>query len=224
MGNCWRGVLDLDHVTACLQHRHTRSTIPTPRSYIMPPRVAKPVQRKGPAFKPPRPIKSPAQTANTTTTNRASGANAARSAPANKKPTAARPKAQPATTIISSGDEDEGESEDEDILSLSDRDEPMDDASDEEEQRALPPPDMPRRDPITPGLLALLLQQGFDDPKIGIQRGAMLLVEEYMRLFVKEAVARARYERNVAKKSGVTDGFLQVEDLEKLTPQLVLDF
>jgi hypothetical protein len=46
-----------------------------------------------------------------------------------------------------------------------------------------------------------------------------------MEIFVREALARAKYERaRSARNDGISDGFLQVEDLEKLAPQLVLDF
>lgn len=53
----------------------------------------------------------------------------------------------------------------------------------------------------------------------------MNLVGKYMEIFVREAFARAKNERETSVKGGgISDGFLQVEDLEKLAPQLVLDF
>jgi len=74
-------------------------------------------------------------------------------------------------------------------------------------------------------LLARLLQQNFESENTQIQKGALTLVAKYVDIFVREAFARAKNEREAAVKGGgVSDGFLQVEDLEKLAPQLVLDF
>lgn len=54
---------------------------------------------------------------------------------------------------------------------------------------------------------------------------ARKLVRKYFETFVREAIARAAYERSsVAGNAGKADGFLEVEDLEKLAPQLLLDF
>lgn len=53
---------------------------------------------------------------------------------------------------------------------------------------------------------------------------------KYVDVFVREALARAAYERSGTGRDGrgggggVSDGFLEVEDLEKMAPQLVLDF
>ena len=53
----------------------------------------------------------------------------------------------------------------------------------------------------------------------------MNLTSRYIDIFVREALARAKHERaRAAKNDGISDGFLQVEDLERLAPQLVLDF
>ena len=50
-----------------------------------------------------------------------------------------------------------------------------------------------------------------------------------METFVREAIARAAFERQEpaqpkGTKGMVGDDFLEVEDLEKLAPQLLLDF
>lgn len=83
-------------------------------------------------------------------------------------------------------------------------------------------------EPIPQKLLGRLLQEGFEDEDTKIHRGAMELTSKYMEIFVREAISRAAFERSDANKqgrgSGISDGFLQVDDLEKLTPQLVLDF
>lgn len=91
----------------------------------------------------------------------------------------------------------------------------------------LPPVQSSQPEAIPQNLLGRLLQEGFEDPNTKIHRGAMELTTKYMDLFVKEAISRAVMERHDASKrkaGGISDGFLQVEDLEKLTPQLVLDF
>jgi hypothetical protein len=81
--------------------------------------------------------------------------------------------------------------------------------------------------PIPPKLLTRLLYEGFEDKDMKIGKEAMLVVGKYMETFVREALARAAFERqegDAEKGSGEGDGFLQVEDLEKLAPQLLLDF
>jgi hypothetical protein len=90
---------------------------------------------------------------------------------------------------------------------------------------ARPPPTSLTPNPIPTPLLARLLYENFEDPDTQIQKGAMNLVGKYMEIFVREAFARAKNEREQSVKAGgISDGFLQVEDLEKLAPQLVLDF
>jgi hypothetical protein len=169
-------------------------------------------RRAGPQFKPPRPVKAPA-----------AGAAAAKRAPAGaaKKAatSAARPAAfQPAAEIISSDDEQEEDEQNEFDDDL------MEDAP-SPARNARPPPALPADNPIPAPLLARLLYENFEDPNTQIQKGAMNLVGKYMEIFVREAFARAKNERELsAKAGGISDGFLQVEDLEKLAPQLVLDF
>ncbi|KAF2874199.1 CENP-S associating centromere protein X-domain-containing protein [Massariosphaeria phaeospora] len=185
----------------------------------MPPKTINPPKRKGPAFKPPRPVNATKPTA----TKRASATTAARAAGVTKKATTSRQNAQQATTIISSSEsEDQGEAPRED----SDRDELMDDASDDEPRDHQPAPaQATQTSPIPSQLLNRLLHENFEDEGTQIQKGAMNLVEKYMDIFVREAIARADVERRAAaKEGGIMDGFLHVEDLEKLAPQLVLDF
>lgn len=59
-----------------------------------------------------------------------------------------------------------------------------------------------------------------------MSKDANTVVAKYMEVFVREAIARAKFERDQA--GGLDglggDGFLEVEDLEKLAPQLLLDF
>ncbi|KAL8669853.1 MAG: hypothetical protein Q9224_007712 [Gallowayella concinna] len=66
-------------------------------------------------------------------------------------------------------------------------------------------------------------KEGGEGVKIGQE--ANTLVGKYMDTFVREAIARAAFERGQADEAaGSGDGFLEVEDLEKLVPQLLLDF
>jgi hypothetical protein len=51
-----------------------------------------------------------------------------------------------------------------------------------------------------------------------------MLLGKYMDTFVREALARAKHEMDQKKGAASTRDFLEVEDLEKLAPQLLLDF
>ncbi|KAL1967466.1 hypothetical protein VTN77DRAFT_3251 [Rasamsonia byssochlamydoides] len=81
-------------------------------------------------------------------------------------------------------------------------------------------------------LLTKLLHHHFQNEKTKITKEANAVVAKYVDIFVREALARAAYERaggdgNADTGGGsrsVGDGFLEVEDLEKLAPQMVLDF
>ena len=115
-------------------------------------------------------------------------------------------------TIDSSSEaevEDTGEGEDEMDVDVS-----LNHGAPQEETRA----------PIPLPLLARLLQEGFTDKTTKIEKGALELTSKYMETFVREALARAEFERTGKEGGGISDGFLQVEDLEKLAPQLILDF
>ncbi|PSN75036.1 hypothetical protein BS50DRAFT_31221 [Corynespora cassiicola Philippines] len=174
-------------------------------------------RRKGPSFNPPRPVKAadkppPSKRASTATTSRA---------PATSKAPATAKSAFEMPTLISSSD---GEDSDAAERSDADGDELMEDAPSHGRDNNRAPP-QPTVQPISPELLSRLLYHNFEDENTQIQRGAMKLVGRYMEVFVQEAIARAQMERGDAAKEGaISDGFLQVEDLEKLTPQLVLDF
>lgn len=172
-------------------------------------------KRQRPAFKPPRPVNNQGQT--TAAGKRTSGATTSRTAAgAASKKTASTKGKRAAPVFIESSDAEEI---DEDDLSIPDIDDQMEDVTTDEDQTE------ERMEPIPERLLGRLLQEGFEDDNTKIHRGAMELTAKYMELFVREAISRAVVERKEAtKRGGVTDGFLQVEDLEKLTPQLVLDF
>lgn len=176
----------------------------------MPPKkaIANGTARKGPQFKPPRPVTA------------ATAASASRALAASKKSGAPTTKSgfQPATTVISSDEED---FQDDELDALSD--DLMEDAPAPNPPRTVEP--LTTAHPIPAPLLARLLHENFEDPNTQIQKGAMNLTGRYMEIFVREALARAKHERaKSARNDGISDGFLQVEDLEKLAPQLVLDF
>jgi hypothetical protein len=186
----------------------------------MPPKAAggPAAVRKGSQFKPPRPVKAPAQAP---AAKRAPTTAASRAATASKtNASAAQPGFQSANaTVISSDEEqDDGHADDsDDMMDMDDEDAPA---------RAKPTrADSLSTPPVPAPLLARLLLENFEDSNTQIQKGAMNLTSRYMEIFVREALARAKHERaRSAKNDGITDGFLQVEDLERLAPQLMLDF
>ncbi|GLB08768.1 hypothetical protein AtubIFM57258_004676 [Aspergillus tubingensis] len=90
-----------------------------------------------------------------------------------------------------------------------------------------PSDDVLTNDPvIPPKLLTRLLHHHFQNEKTKIAKDANTVVAKYVDVFVREALARAAFERSeaVGKGASVGDGFLEVEDLEKMAPQLVMDF
>ncbi|EPS25170.1 hypothetical protein POX_c03571 [Penicillium oxalicum] len=89
--------------------------------------------------------------------------------------------------------------------------------------------DVNSSDPQIPSkLLTRLLHHHFQNEKTKIAKDANTVVAKYVDVFVREAIARAAYERagadNAATGSRIGDGFLEVEDLEKMAPQLTMDF
>ncbi|KAF2816062.1 uncharacterized protein BDZ99DRAFT_471342 [Mytilinidion resinicola] len=198
----------------------------------MPPKpTSNPVRRKGLAFKPPRPVKA-APTASKPA-QRVAPKPAARTSTsaALKKPATSRPSFQNASTIISSSEAEDADSAEDDNDEEAEEEASDDDVEmeDRAQHRTAPAQvEELQRPAVPPPLLARLLHEGFEDPKVKIQREAMSVVGKYVETFVREAVARAAFEREDASGGGVgmgvSDGFLQVEDLEKLAPQLVLDF
>ncbi|KAL2160768.1 hypothetical protein VTH06DRAFT_965 [Thermothelomyces fergusii] len=68
---------------------------------------------------------------------------------------------------------------------------------------------------IPPELLTRILHGFFAREETRITRDANAAVARYVDVFVREAIARAAVERQ--------GGFLEVEDLEKIAPQLLMD-
>ncbi|KAF7720129.1 Uncharacterized protein PECH_001157 [Penicillium ucsense] len=89
--------------------------------------------------------------------------------------------------------------------------------------------DVSSSDPQIPAkLLTRLLHHHFQNEKTKIAKDANTVVAKYVDVFVREAIARAAYERagpeSTASGRRIDDGFLEVEDLEKMAPQLTMDF
>ncbi|KAL8927613.1 MAG: hypothetical protein Q9172_001323 [Xanthocarpia lactea] len=159
-------------------------------------------KRGRPAFKPPQPL----------------GSKSSRS-----KPTTRR-KSAPATIVSSSSESDEripsdaagkstGSETDLNVCSA---------PAAEPSSTQNPPPIIPPK-LITRTLYHQLGKADGNDMKIG--KEANIILGKYFDTFVREAIARAAFERSQADEAtGTGDGFLEVEDLEKLVPQLLLDF
>lgn len=85
-----------------------------------------------------------------------------------------------------------------------------------------PPPTIP------PALLSTLVHHHLPSKKTRISKDAMGVVGKYMETFIREAIARAAFERQQVKEAAgkrtAGDDFVEVDDLEKLAPQLLLDF
>jgi centromere protein X len=77
-----------------------------------------------------------------------------------------------------------------------------------------------REEKIPEELLTRLLHEFFKEDGTRISKDANKAIGRYMETFVREALARAAY----MSEQGEERGMLEVEDLEKLAPQLLLDF
>lgn len=82
-------------------------------------------------------------------------------------------------------------------------------------------------------LIHTLLNHHFSNKdKTRISQDAKAVIGKYVDTFVREAIARSTFERQEKSAEDVVeelngrgdDGWLEVEDLEKMAPQLVLDF
>lgn len=85
---------------------------------------------------------------------------------------------------------------------------------DDEEQPGQEDEDEERKT-IPPELLTHVLHQFFEKDGTRVSKDANAAVAKYMDIFVREAIARTVVEKE--------KGFLEVEDLEKVAPQLLLD-
>ncbi|KAI2468284.1 CENP-S associating centromere protein X-domain-containing protein [Annulohypoxylon bovei var. microspora] len=83
----------------------------------------------------------------------------------------------------------------------------IDDGGDDEDDE--------ERKTIPPELLTHVLHQFFEKDGTRVSKDANSAIAKYMDIFVREAIARTVVEKE--------KGFLEVEDLEKVAPQLLLD-
>lgn len=85
-----------------------------------------------------------------------------------------------------------------------------------------------RKEKIPDNLLAVLLQQFFKREGTRMSKSASKAVGKYMDTFVREGLARAAWARDGDGRGGNGGmgggGILEVEDLERLGPQLLMDF
>jgi centromere protein X len=99
------------------------------------------------------------------------------------------------------------------------------DSSQEQEDAQVEEEEEERRESIPPDLLTRLLHENFKEEGTRLSKDASKAVGKYMETFVREALARAAFARvEIEERSGRADGFLEVEDLEKEAPQLLMDF
>jgi hypothetical protein len=77
-------------------------------------------------------------------------------------------------------------------------------------------------------LLLRLLHESFDNKATKIDKDAIIVLQKYMEVFVREAVARAAARKKEDVEAGTVDAseaeWLELEDLEKVAPGLMLDF
>ena len=151
----------------------------------MPPKASgAPTKRKAPTFKVPRPTAKVPKT----------------STKADRQPW--RKSASTAVTTLSSSDDDDDDDDDE--VSVMEGVEDIEPQS----QRTEPPPTIP------PNLLTKLLHHHFINPETRIGKDANTLVGKYVETFVREAVARAAFERQEeADNGGAGVDFLEVRAL-----------
>ncbi|KAL9056713.1 MAG: hypothetical protein Q9162_002782 [Coniocarpon cinnabarinum] len=75
-------------------------------------------------------------------------------------------------------------------------------------------------------LVSRLLHDHFKNSDTRITKEAMSMIEKYIETFMKEAVVRTVLSKNEQQNRDADggDGFLEVEDLERVVLQLLLDF
>ncbi|KAG9246716.1 CENP-S associating centromere protein X-domain-containing protein [Calycina marina] len=179
---------------------------------------------------PPKPFKPPSRSASNDTTKKGpKNTSAARKAtsPKGAKSSSKSKPAAPSVSISLDYDSDDPfkSTAEPDAMDISppanasrpSNSRPADQQEEEEEER--------RREYIPPQLLTKLLHEHFKEKDTRIRKDANEAVGRYMETFVREALARAAYGRVERTGGGAgIGGFLEVEDLEILAPQLLMDF
>ncbi|KAF2221635.1 CENP-S associating centromere protein X-domain-containing protein [Elsinoe ampelina] len=191
--------------------------------------------KKPTPFKPPGPAKSSSNSNDRTSSG---GSNAAAAT------------VKPATMTISDDEEDFGTAFDIDDVDMEDLVDSPPIQTPAKPNTAPPAKDRPRfpqpqttEDEAIPGipptLLTRIMHEFYADKDTKISRNANAMMRRYVDIFVREAVARAAEGQKEAKKqeeeaSGGNktgksralpdDIYLDVEDLERITPSMLLDF
>lgn len=180
-------------------------------------------KRKRPAFSPPRPKASRTAASDAVSTS-TTGKSKSRPTQSNKRQPSRLTSVTPSATDSTAESEPESasrsaspDSEPDYVLAEVTHNERADD-----------------NEPTIPlALVHTLLNHHFKDKnKTRISQDAKAVIGKYIDTFVREAIARSAYERQEKSTEGVSeelngrgdDGWLEVEDLEKMAPQLVLDF
>ncbi|KAG8623008.1 hypothetical protein KVT40_007984 [Elsinoe batatas] len=190
--------------------------------------------KKPTPFKPPGPAKS---SSNSNDGTSSAGSNAAATV-------------KPATMTISDDEEDFGTAFDIDDVDMEDLVDSPPNQTPAKPNTAPPAKDRPRfpqpettEDEAIPGippaLLTRIMHEFYLDKDTKISRDADAMVRRYVDLFVREAIARAAEGQKEAKKQEEVaaggnktgksralqdDIYLDVEDLERITPSMLLDF
>ena len=75
-------------------------------------------------------------------------------------------------------------------------------------------------------LIGRILQESFQTKTTRINADALAVITEYLRIYTREAIWRAAQEKKKSDTVAETlgSGLLEVEDLEKITGPLTLDF
>jgi hypothetical protein len=86
--------------------------------------------------------------------------------------------------------------------------------------------DEPQATSYPPKLIGRILQETFHNPNTRISSDALIVITEYLRIYTREAIWRAAQEKKKTETVAGTlgTGLLEVEDLEKITGPLTLDF
>ncbi|KAK4464658.1 centromere protein X [Cladorrhinum samala] len=114
-------------------------------------------------------------------------------------------------------DEDEEMEEEEDVGGEEVEEDQQEEDDEEEEEEEEEGEEGEERASVPPELVTRILHEFFEKEGTRITKSANKAVVGYVDIFVREAIARAGAVR------GSRGGFLEVEDLEKVAPELLLD-
>ncbi|KAF2726364.1 hypothetical protein K431DRAFT_213928 [Polychaeton citri CBS 116435] len=105
--------------------------------------------------------------------------------------------------------------------------EPSDSPRTEQEMSSLPS-QVEANDSIPRPLLARILHEHFDDPQTKIDKQAIQVLDQYLEIFMRETIARSSLQKKEDVAQGTASqsdaGWLELKDLEKVAPGMLLDF